>query len=126
MKKLILIIVLAMVASFAWGQTLRQPLMKERDITQQPRYRTTNQTTNIAEASGTITQYIPGSAIVLRESNGPVRYRLGKNVTCISRSGRVVDQTTAREKIKVGVPVRVQYTGTGSNIVVDRVILEED
>jgi hypothetical protein len=124
--KTVLSIVLAMLASFAWGQTLRQPLMKERDITQQPRQGTTNQTTNTAEANGTITQYNPNSVIVLRESNGPVRYRIGKNITYVSRSGRVLDQTTAREKIRVGVPVRVQYTGTGSNMVVDRVILQED
>ena len=59
--KAVLSIVLAMVASFAWGQTLRQPLMKEQDIAQQPRQRTTTGTTTTPEASGTITQYTPGS-----------------------------------------------------------------
>lgn len=124
--KAVLSIVLAMVASFASGQTLRQPLMKEQDIAQQPRQKTTTQTTNTTEAMGTITQYTPGSAIVLRESNGPVRYRFGKTVTYVTRSGRVLDEATVREKVKVGVPVRVHYTGTGPSMVVDRVILEED
>jgi hypothetical protein len=122
--KAVLSIMLAMVASFVWGQTLPlgQPLMEtEHTTTRQPQ-----RTTTSPEANGTIKQYIPGSAIVLRESNGAVRYRLAKTVTYVSRSGRVLDQTSAREKIRVGVPVRVQYTGTGSNIVVDRVILEED
>jgi|SRR5215471_15162490 len=124
--KAVLSIVLAMVASFAFGQTLRQPLMKERDITQQPQTRTTTQTTTTTEANGTITQYTPGSVIVLRESNGPVRYRFGKTITYVTRSGRVLDQAEVNERIRVGAPVRVQYTGTGSNMVVDRVILEQD
>jgi len=124
--KTVLSIVLTMVASFAWGQTLRQPLMKEQDIAQQPRPRTTTQTTTTTEASGTITQYTPGSAIVLRESNGPVRYRFGKTVTYVTRSGRVLNEDTVRTRVKVGVPVRVHYSGTGDTMVVDRVILDED
>ena len=124
--KAVLSIVLAMVASFALGQTLRQPLMKTQDMSQQPRMRTTTQTTTVPEASGTITQYTPGSVIVLKESNGPVRYRFGKTITYATRSGKVLDQAAVRERIRVGVPVRVHYTGTAANMVVDRVILEED
>lgn len=84
--KAVLSIVLALVASFAWGQTLRQPLMKEQDITQQQRPKTTTQTATTQEVSGTITQFTPGSMIALRESNGPVRYRLGNTVTYGTRS----------------------------------------
>ena len=83
-------------------------------------------TTISPEASGTITQYTPGSAIVLRESNGPVRYRFGKTVTYVTRSGRVLNEDTVRTRVKVGVPVRVHYLGTGDNMVVDRVIVDED
>jgi hypothetical protein len=127
MKKMLLGITLAMVASFAWGQTTRQPLMNERAIPQQPqRQTTTNQTTSTTEANGTITEYTPGSAIVLRERTGPVRYRFGKTVTYVTRSGRVLDEATVKSKIRVGVPVRVHFTGTGTNMVVDRVVLEED
>jgi hypothetical protein len=124
--KTVLGIVIAMVTSFACGQTLRQPLMKEQDITQQPRPRTTTQTATTTEANGTITEYTPGSVIALRESNGPVRYRLAKTVTYATRSGKVLDETTVKERIRVGVPIRVHYSGTGSNMVVDRVTLEED
>jgi hypothetical protein len=126
MKTAVLSVVLAVVASFAAGQTLRQPLMEEKDITQQPRPRTTTQTTTTTEADGTITEYTPGSAIVLRESNGAVRYRLGKTVTYVTRSGKVLDETTVKERVRVGVPIRVHYSGSGSNMVVDRVTLEED
>ena len=126
MKKALLSIALAMVGSFAWGQTTRQPLMKTQDLPQQPPARTTTTTTTTTEANGTITEYTPGSAIVLRETTGPMRYRFGKTVTYVTRSGRVLDEQMVRTKIKVGVPVQVHFTGTGANRMVDRVILEED
>jgi hypothetical protein len=125
MKKMLLTMVLAVVASFAWGQTTRQPLMKTQDVPQQ-RQQTTSTTTTTSEETGTITEYTPGSAIVLKETSGPVRYRFGKTVTYVTRSGKVLDQNTVRTRIKVGVPVRVHYVGTGQNRVVDRVILEHD
>ena len=125
MKKMLLTTALAVVASFAWGQTLRQPLMKTQDVPK-PKQQTTTATTTATEGTGTITQYSPGSAIVLKETSGPVRYRFGKTVTYVSRSGKVLDEKTVRTRIKVGVPVRVHYAGTGQNKVVDRVILEHD
>jgi hypothetical protein len=123
---MLLTIALAVVASFAWGQTIRQPLMKTQDVPQQRQRTTSATTTTTSEETGTITQYTPGSAIVLRETNGPVSYRFGKTVTYVTRSGRVLDQNTVRTRVKVGVPVRVHYVGTGENRVVDRVILEQD
>jgi len=125
MKKTLLTIALVVVASFAWGQSIRQPLMKTQDVPKPPQ-QTTSTTTTATEDTGTITQYTPGSAIVLKEASGPVHYRFGKTVTYVTRSGKVLDEKTARTKIKVGVPVRVHYAGTGQNKVVDRVILEKD
>ena len=125
MKRMLLTIGLAAVASLASGQTIKQPLMKTQDVPQQ-RPPTTSTTTTTTEGTGTITQYTPGNAIVLRESSGPVHYRFGKTVTYVTRSGKVLDPNTARTKIKVGVPVRVHSAGTGQNKVVDRVVLEQD
>ena len=125
MKKMLLTTALAVVASFAWGQSIRQPLMKTQDVPK-PRQQTASTTTTATEGTGTITQYSPGSAIVLKETSGPVRYRFGKTVTYVSRSGKVLDEKTVKTRIKVGVPVRVHYAGTGGNKVVDRVILEQD
>jgi hypothetical protein len=122
MKKMLLSIALACVASFAWGQMPRQPQPQLQQVPQQQ----TTTTTTTTEANGTITEYTPGSAIVLRETSGPVRYRFGKTVTYVTRSGRVLDENTVRTRIKVGVPVRVHYTGTAPDMVVDRVILGED
>jgi len=109
MKKMLLSIVLAVVAPFAWAQVSE-----------------TTTTTTTTEGSGTITEFSPGSTIVLRETSGPRTYRFGKTVTYVTRGGRVLDEGTVRTKIKVGVPVRVHYVGTGDNIMVDRVILDED
>ena len=109
MKKMFLTIALAVVAPFAWGQVSE-----------------TTTTTTTTEGNGTITEYTPGSVIVLKETSGPRRYRFGKTVTYVTRSGQTLDEDTVRTKIKVGVPVRVHYAGTGDNVMVDRVILDED
>jgi len=108
MKKVLVSMALAIVAPFAWGQVSQTT------------------TTTTTEANGTITEYTPGSAIVLRETSGPVRYRFGKTVTYVTRSGRVLDEDIVRTRIKVGVPVRVHYVGTGDDMMVDRVIVDED
>jgi ABC-type transport system substrate-binding protein len=125
MKKIIVSIALAAVVSVACGQTLRQPLMKTQDVPKKPQ-QTTSTTTSTTEGTGTITQFTPGNAIVLKETSGPVNYRFGKTVTYVTRSGKVLDPNIVRTRIKVGVPVRVHYVGTGQNRVVDRVILEQD
>ena len=109
MKKVLLSIALAAAAPFAWAQVSE-----------------TTTTTTTTEGNGTITEFTPGSAIVLKESSGPRRYRFGKTVTYVTRSGKVLDEDTVTTKIKVGVPVRVHYTGTGDDLTVDRVIVDED
>jgi hypothetical protein len=109
MKKALLSIALAAVAPFAWGQVS-----------------STTTTTTTTEGSGTITEFTPGSTIVLRESSGPKQYRFGKTVTYVTKSGRTLDEETVRTRIKVGVPVHVHYLGEGDNMLVDRVILDED
>src|ERR1700730_3052611 len=106
MKKLLLSVALAVAAPFAWAQV--------------------SETTTTTEGGGTITSFTPGNTIVLRESSGPKTYRFGKTVTYVTKSGRVLDEDTVRTKIKVGVPVHVHYVGEGDNMVVDRVILDED
>jgi len=109
MKRTILSIALACAAPFAWAQVSE-----------------TTTTTTTTDASGTITEYSPGSTIVLKETSGPRHYRFGKTVTYVTRSGRVLEPDVVRTRVKVGVPVRVHYSGTGDNMIVDRVIVDED
>ena len=109
MKKTLISLVLAVVAPFAWAQVSE-----------------TTTTTTTTEGNGTITEYTPGNTIVLRETSGPRTYHFGKAVTYVTRSGKVLDENTVRTRVRVGIPVRVHYVGTGDNIMVDRVTLDED
>jgi len=109
MKKTLLSIALAVIAPLAWGQTS-----------------STTTTTTRTEGDGTITEYTPGSVVTLRETTGPRRYRLGKTVTYVTKSGKTLDEETVKTRVKVGIPVHVHYSGEGENSLVDRVILDED
>ena len=109
MKRLLLSIALAVAAPFAWAQVSE-----------------TTTTTTTTEGSGTITEYTPGSQIVLKESSGPRTYRFGNSVTYVTKSGKVLDPDVVKTKIRVGVPVHVHYIGTGDSMMVDRVIVDED
>jgi hypothetical protein len=109
MKKIVLSIALACVAPFAWGQVSE-----------------TTTTTTTTEGGGTITEYSPGSQIILKETSGPRTYRFGKSVTYVTKSGKVLDPDVVKTKVRVGVPVHVHYVGTGDNMMVDRVIVDED
>ena len=108
MKKLLLSVALAVAAPFAWAQVSETT------------------TTTTTEGGGTITSFTPGNTIALRESSGPRTYHFGKTVTYVTKSGKVLDEDTVRTKIRVGVPVHVHYVGEGDNMLVDRVILDED
>src|SRR5436189_131705 len=84
MKKLLLSIAVAAAAPFAWAQVSE----------------TTTSTTTTTEGGGTITEFTPGSAIVLKETTGPRRYRFGKTVTYVTKSGKTLDEDTVRTRIK--------------------------
>ena len=109
MKKTLLSIALAVIAPLAWGQTS-----------------STTTTTTTTESNGTITEYTPGSVITLKETSGPRHYRFGKTVTYVTKSGKTLDEATVKTRIKIGIPVHVHYTGEGENLMVDRVIVDED
>lgn len=109
MRKLLLSLALSVIAPFAWGQVSE-----------------TTTTTTTTDASGTITEFTPGSAIVLRENSGPVNYRFGKTVVYTTKNGKTLTDADVRTKIRVGVPVRVHFMGEGNARVVDRVIVDED
>jgi|SRR5262245_18357264 len=108
MKKTLLSLALALIAPFAWAQVSETT------------------TTTTTTGNGTITEYTPGSTIVLKETSGPRTYHFGKTVTYVTRSGKVLDEDTVKTRVRVGIPVRVHYVGTGDNIMVDRVTLDED
>ena len=97
MKKIVLSIALAFVAPFAWGQVSETTTTRPR---QTPAGRLPSKS---------------GQQIVLKETSGPRHYRFGKTVTYVTRSGKVLDEDVVKTKVKVGVTVRVHYTGTGDS-----------
>lgn len=108
MKTIVISLALAVVAPFAWAQVSETT------------------TTTTTTGAGTITEYTPGSTIVLKETSGPRTYHFGNTVTYVTRSGKVLDADTVKTRVRVGIPVRVHYVGTGDNVMVDRVTLDED
>jgi hypothetical protein len=109
MKRTLLSIAFAVIAPFAWAQTS-----------------STTTTTTTTDGGGTITEYTPGSVLVLKESSGPRRYKFGKKVVYVTKSGKELDETTVKTRIKLGIPVHVHYTTEGEDMLVDRVTLDED
>ena len=109
MKKLLLSLGLAAITPLVWGQTS-----------------STTTTTTTTTGAGTITEYSPGSTIVLKETSGPRTYHFGEKVVYVTRSGKVLEPDMVRTRIKVGIPVHVEYTGEGDSLMVNRVVLDED
>jgi diphthamide biosynthesis methyltransferase len=83
---------------------------------------TTESTTTTTEAAGTITEYTPGSSIVLSTGAGePTHYRFSKTVTYVTPSGKVIEASRVRKNSKV----HVHYMRDGNDMLVDRVIVDD-
>jgi hypothetical protein len=87
---------------------------------------TTTTTTRTITSSGTISEYTPGTTFIMKETSGPVKYRYGKKVVYVTKSGKTLTDDDVRTRIKVGIPVRVQYSTEGEDRVISRVELDED
>lgn len=82
----------------------------------------TQTTTTVTESTGTITEYTPGSALVLNTGSGaPVRYRFSKTVTYVTPDGKIIEASKVRKDAKV----RVHYVKEGNDMMVDRIVVME-
>ena len=81
---------------------------------------TSTTTTTTTYGTGTISEYTPGSTFVVKESSGPVKYKYGKKVTYVTKSGKTLTDDEVRTRIKIGSPVRVQYGTEGDAKVISR------
>jgi len=80
-------------------------------------------TTSTTENVGTISEFTPGSTLVLSAGTGePVHYKLAKNVTYINAKGKEIKA----ERIRKDRKVRVHYTKEGNDMVVDKVTIVRD
>jgi len=83
---------------------------------------TTESTTTTTESAGTVTEFSPGSSLVLSTGTGePVTYRFSKTVTYVTPEGKVIEAS----KIKKNSKVRVHYIKEGNDMLVDRIIVTD-
>jgi YD repeat-containing protein len=113
MRRTTIVLVCAMIAPLAFAQTKKKT--EQTTTTQQA---TTETATTYT--AGNITTYQPGKTIVVNSTQGPVSFALGTTVRIVNTAGNVVTS-----ELKPGTRVRVYYTGTGANRVVERVLVEE-
>jgi hypothetical protein len=83
-------------------------------------------TTTTTVGTGTITEYTPGSALVVKESSGPISYKYGDSVTYVTKSGKTLTADEVKTRVKVGSPVSVTYSGPASARVVNRIEVDDD
>ena|SRR5215207_8762439 len=81
--------------------------------------------TTTTTSTGTLSEYTPGSTFVVKESSGPVKYRYGKKVTYVTKSGKTLSDDEVKTRIKVGSPVSVHYATEGDARVVNRVEIDD-
>jgi hypothetical protein len=81
--------------------------------------------TTTTTSTGTLHEYTPGSTFVVKESSGPVKYRYGKKVTYVTKSGKTLSDDEVKTRIKVGSPVSVHYATEGDARVVNRVEIDD-
>lgn len=82
----------------------------------------TTQTTT-TETRGVVTEFTPGSVFTLKtEAAEPVHYKFAKTVTYVTADGHVIEAS----KIKKDSKVLVHYTRDNDDMLVDRVIVDQD
>lgn len=78
-------------------------------------------TTTTTTQAGTITQYAPGSSLVIRQEGGaaPITYGVTRETAFVDENGTVVQA----ENVTPGAPITVNYVRQGDRLVASRVIV---
>lgn len=100
------------------GDTIKKTTVVKEDGSSETTIKTTTST-------GTITEYVPGTTFIVKETSGPVTYRYGKTVAYVTKSGQVITEEAMKTRIRVGIPVSVQYVLDGDNRVINRVVIDD-
>jgi hypothetical protein len=116
MKRMIVTLACALIAPLAFAQTSTTTTETTKT---NPATGTTTTETTTTYASGTVTTYTPGKAIVVKSTEGPVSFALNAPLRIVNAAGNVVKAVTPGQKVKV------YYTGTGETRAVDRVVVED-
>jgi hypothetical protein len=86
---------------------------------------TTTTNTKTTTSTGTLAEWEPGTTFVMKESSGPVKYRYGKKVTYVTKSGKTIPESELKTRIRVGSPVSVDYDTEGDARIVNRVVIDD-
>lgn len=122
MKSLLTIICVLLVTVIA-ASAQTQSTTTATTATQTQGAATTTTTATTTENVGVISEFTPGSVIVLKSESGePVRYKLGTSVTYINGKGKEIKADRIRKDRKV----RVHYVKEGNDMVVDKVTIVRD
>ena len=83
-------------------------------------------TVKTTTTTGTLHEYAPGKTFIVKETAGPVTYQYGKTVVYVTKKGTILSEDQVRTRIKVGIPVSVDYMIDGDNRVISRVVVDDD
>jgi hypothetical protein len=84
----------------------------------------TTTTTTTTRSTGTITEYSPGKTFTVKETGGPVSYRYGERVIYRYKD-EDLDDDGIKARIRVGVPVNIDYTTRGEDRILNRVEIDD-
>ena len=110
MKKLLLSVACAALAPFAFGQTAAT---------------TTTTTTTYTDGTGTITEYVPGQTLVLKQTDGARPYKVTKTTTYVTKSGKSLTEDDVKMRIKIGLPISIKYVKRDNDMIVERVQVDD-
>ena len=108
---------LVLTASFAEERTTTTTTTTSDGVTRRETVTTTS--------AGTLTEYAPGTRFIVRETSGPVTYNYGDSVVYATRSGRVLTQDEIAARVRVGLPVNIQYINRGDTRVISRIEIDD-
>lgn len=114
MRRMIIAFVCVMIASLAFAQTKKTKV-------QQPATQPSAPTeTATSYSAGTVRKFESGKTMMIDSTQGPLSFALGANAQIVNNAGNAVTSP-----LKPGETVRVYYTGTDQNRIVDRVVVED-
>ena len=124
MKTTLSILACAALASVAFAADTEVSTSKSTTVSGAGATTSTTSTTRTT-STGTISEYTPGSTFIVKETSGPTKYRYGKSVKYVTKSGKTLDEATVRTRIKVGAPVSVHYGMEGEDRVIESVEIDD-
>ncbi len=82
-------------------------------------------TVTTVTSDGTLHQYVPGTSFIVTEPTGAVAYQYGPQTVYATSGGQILTAEQVQARVRVGIPVRVEYVPQGDTRVIHRVIVRD-